>query len=439
MAFYNNLPFRVSSVSDPYNILTPADKTALENFQFSSPDLFDGRNFNFDLELAESTAAKDGKEVHVTFTFPPQYNIPDRTIAFEAYHLQPNSYIVKPGGSIHIPIRKAFRAWSQYPMNSRLPDGTLGCEVLWDDMGGLITDITLTPAHTQDKIDSEIFVRTNPDKTEGNVVVALTVDGTVVWSWHLWIIDYNPEQNTYTYANGGTTEFMRYDLGALDNNPTYKYESEGFYYQWGRKDPFPPTDELNDPQSRPFTDHHWVENFPGSISSFSTAPRPNWSNSQEAWKYTITNPLTYITTQAEPHNWDYANNSLWTLFDSNQKTYKTEFDPCPEGWRVPQTQHPWGNETKFFNPVPSQNNFGSAFGYTRTDGYYMPATGYIDNEGNYTHIGQEAATYTAWITNQGQGNYTSYLSVSFVPGNSSYGYTSGRKSSALNIRCSRPK
>lgn len=119
----------------------------------------------------------------------------------EAYYLFPNSYIVKPGERLYIPVRKAWRAWSQHPMNSEIPEGTMACELLWQDASSLISNIDLTPHYSQPMKDSEIVVQTNASAGEGNAVVALTMNGEIVWSWHIWVTDYDPEPaaNHYRY------------------------------------------------------------------------------------------------------------------------------------------------------------------------------------------------------------------------------------------------
>ena len=77
---------------------------------------------------------------------------------------------------------------------------------------------------------------------QGNAVIgAYDADGELIWSWHIWATDYDPD------AEGGTVDFNGYtlmnrNLGALanDNSTTDKIlASYGLYYQWGRKDPFP--------------------------------------------------------------------------------------------------------------------------------------------------------------------------------------------------------
>lgn len=72
------------------------------------------------------------------------------------------------------------------------------------------------------------------------MIGAYDAGGTLIWSWHVWAADYDPE------AEGGAVDFNGYsmmtrNLGALaaDNSSVENIlASYGLYYQWGRKDPF---------------------------------------------------------------------------------------------------------------------------------------------------------------------------------------------------------
>lgn len=56
----------------------------------------------------------------------------------------------------------------------------------------------------------------------------------------------------------------------------------------------------------------------------------NGNNSQI---YSIKHPLSYIYNTIEPYDWytttGYRNDNLWN------STYKSNYDPCPVGWRIP--------------------------------------------------------------------------------------------------------
>ena len=58
-------------------------------------------------------------------------------------------------------------------------------------------------------------------------------DGNIIWSWHIWATDKPAEQ---VYKNNAGTMMDR-NLGATTGTPGIK-ETVGLYYQWGRKDPF---------------------------------------------------------------------------------------------------------------------------------------------------------------------------------------------------------
>ncbi len=88
------------------------------------------------------------------------------------------------------------------------------------------------PYNDRNPTRSEIFFKTTGE--EGNVIVGIRKksedgkrleDREYLWSWHLWITNYNP-------AELGQTTMDR-NIGAMEPN------DPGFYYQWNRKDPFP--------------------------------------------------------------------------------------------------------------------------------------------------------------------------------------------------------
>lgn len=97
----------------------------------------------------------------------------------------------------------------------------------------------------------------------GNALIgAFNKDGVVLWSWHIWVPDADPENDAIEYyhykwdTNGIQTNVfepgrlvMRLSLGALKEYPTtagtVDFRTYGTLYQWGRKDPFPPVTSRN--------------------------------------------------------------------------------------------------------------------------------------------------------------------------------------------------
>jgi hypothetical protein len=74
---------------------------------------------------------------------------------------------------------------------------------------------------------------------EGNALIAaFDAQDKVVWSWHVWVTQYDPSAESVTSAAGDV--FMTRNLGAgAGGNATEDdiYLSYGLYYQWGRPTP----------------------------------------------------------------------------------------------------------------------------------------------------------------------------------------------------------
>ena len=88
--------------------------------------------------------------------------------------------------------------------------------------------------------EKKIVAVTAPGTSGNAVVAACGADGEILWSWHLWIADYDPAASLYTTpanASGTTWTFMDRNVGATTNAPD-SFDCHGMIYQWGRKDPF---------------------------------------------------------------------------------------------------------------------------------------------------------------------------------------------------------
>ena len=130
-----------------------------------------------------------------------------------------------------------------------------------------------------------------PYQNQGNALIALLDDNeNIIWSWHLWITEYNPETDYVTFSNGVVLH-NRY-LGALSD------EGIGLYYQWGRKDPLYGKSLVE------------TDEETGTID------------------YSISHPTTFMR-NSDLTNWDwnYDHTASWSV-------NKTVYDPCPPGWKV---------------------------------------------------------------------------------------------------------
>ncbi|MFR9620592.1 MAG: fimbrillin family protein [Rikenellaceae bacterium] len=231
---------------------------------------------------------------------------------------------------------------------------------------------------------------------EGNIVVAVLLDDEILWSWHLWITDYDPDTiaaqcsataGEYTYSVGRYKgEVHRYDdsslwssdniygdkfimdrnIGALDTD----YNSSGkgvLYYQFGRKDPMP-------------------------HSTASGGVTIDDSDVQVSFITAVQNPTTFYTRSDEPYGWcneSVESSDLYLWNDKNvpnpayfddKEHIKSIFDPSPLGWRLPIH----GTYANLGNSNCSSN--GSELVYVNE--IYFPFTGYRSNQtGNRNDYG----------------------------------------------------
>ncbi|MCD7970087.1 MAG: FimB/Mfa2 family fimbrial subunit [Alistipes sp.] len=397
----------------------------------------------------------------LTFRFPDS-ELPDTTLVFKTMNLLPNCYMVAPGNSVHVPVRNPWDArWNgvkpyQRPQLPELPHtGDFTCGLLWEDVDGLIQDVVFTPANTFDPYRTEMTVKTDGSRGEGNAVIALRRNGTIIWSWHVWVTVFDPDApgaNIYTYNDGEPLYFMDRNLGATANvNDTEqnKLKSLGLYYQGGRKDPFPPLGRI--PGS--------LEEAPGLTSHRPVYPDNNIfkveqfipGDTERAMLRTIENPTTFITAPQLPHDWygDNAEDFRWYTAHNGDGSLdpvliymKYVYDPCPKGWMVPHSgtktsrrDWEWGsldpgnNFIPEFDPGKIPQDFGII---TRFNDFY-PASGFINHtDGTYREVGFNVlVSENQFVTTEGHLQQSVLeISVNENPQYASRPYATGR-----NIRC----
>lgn len=247
------------------------------------------------------------------------------TPAFANPELLPNCYVVSPGETLYIPVCKAFGVWEKNEVLAGAGTGMLGAmgaRVVWEDVRYLLNDDQITVLGSGSK--AVIQVRTTP-RTCGNAVLALEIGGEIRWSWHLWITDYDPNA--------------------------------------------PEAQKSKNIATRP------VWNGVGVKVGFST--KANSAVIRDNLVASINEPLALIKGLGLPYDW-YATEkkqgqNRWCAADGS----KTEFDPCPRGWRVPVSG--FGTLSPWYNCVTAGIPWLN--GVIWEDLGYWPAAGLLESSG----------------------------------------------------------
>ena len=158
------------------------------------------------------------------------------------------------GSSIGTPIKYVKVLW-QTKEYGDIGDPILGVVNSSTDHTNIV-DIT----NGESVENARIYCRIAPNTLGGSgAIAAYNESDEILWSWHIWVTDYNPDatgnQDVQTPVNKrklkfeygsytGNLPMMDRNLGAaagyitLPPDELEKSKTNGFYYQWGRKDPF---------------------------------------------------------------------------------------------------------------------------------------------------------------------------------------------------------
>lgn len=274
----------------------------------------------------------------------------------------------------------ATKAQHRYIFNpmiggSSTPLETVEIKLLWQTKSKLVKYLDLNDGIASFYIDED---EDNEGKVmPGNALIgAYNADGEIIWSWHIWVTNNDPADNVIPL---GQASVMGVNLGAECNSDgstdTQKiYESYGMYYQWGRKDPFVGPKDYKFTGNRDATlyDNRSYEVYLNYAESTEEQGTLEWS---------VSNPTTLIKGVKDNGNdWLYSShdNELWST------TSKTEYDPCPAGWRVADASVFEGLSLNATYDAMSWEELQPLYGIMLTDGtsdYFFTAQGrrnYLD-------------------------------------------------------------
>jgi len=292
-----------------------------------------------------------------------------------------------------------------------------GARLIWQDVQGLISSVGI------DTSDNGYLTFTIDEDNiaEGNAVIAATLSGTVVWSWHIWVTTETLSNTTvvetgshnYTVApvNVGqvntvvgsgikyagsmsrvratvdnvTVEFEVTQPDFLEMTTVTPYPSP--YYQWGRKDAMMPATGAYNMSGTAIASYNSSDGTYATSATIST---------------NIQNPDKWYNVSNKPYNSTARN-----CWDMNQTgggnvataTIKTVYDPCPPEFCVP-TGNLW---YYFYNAVSGIMSTWDASYRTATwnigitgDPIMFPASGFrADSGGTIVRVGEGGWSWSA--------------------------------------------
>lgn len=311
--------------------------------------------------------------------------------------------------------------------NGGANNGVDGAHIVWADEKDLVY-LSASPIK-QDGGNAYLdFEVKAADIKSGNAVVAVTKNGTVVWSWHLWFapksalnkievtnhqgVKYNfteetlgwkpkGEVTTYTaprtvkvkveqtIANGGVKQVTVINI---TQNPGGKKEGTTTFYQFGRKDALPGTNTF----------------YPTTGYSFDN------TTGGRSLGYAIQHPENmFIYAQTGTYYYDWCNATYYNLWSADNTTtgfndnavVKTVYDPCPVGFKMPASNAFTGftsdgqNQSTAANINAKETNessvkFSAAYGHNfYTNGsknatIFFPASGFrLVSVGSLSDVG----------------------------------------------------
>lgn len=308
-----------------------------------------------------------------------------------------NCYIVDSPGAYSFSIGDDY-----FPINGNPFEAV----VLWESFG---TDIAPRVGDVINDVvfsNGKISFATSTELHNGNAVIALKdMDGTILWSWHIWVCEsFDPNLTSQDYANGAGTMMDR-NLGALSAEPGSPL-AFGLFYQWGRKDPFLSAYSYN-----------------SSAPASSTA---NWPAAQvvnDANSYTIKNPMVFrLNGSASPDS------NAWS-------TKKTVYDPCPPGWKVPDggPDGIWSIAGITQSVVPYNSEYKGKFFDTNTPNIraWYPAGGNLWGNVGPSRVYEISYGNAWWLSN----TYSDNNMWAFVINKSENKDIQGMYNSGFYVRC----
>ena len=380
----------------------------------------------YKIPLVYGNAIQNGGQNSKAYTY--KGNPSDPNIAFVLKHFKDHN-----NQDITDPWIERTNTWANYGVND--------AKVVWADDAGLVQFGATKIVHDASNNAFVQFEVPAANIKNGNAVIAVMKNGTVVWSWHLWFIhddvlnttacwnyqnkeyDFTEESlgmkytswtgTTYTsprsvkvkveqkVENGGVKKI---GILTITQKPNSTRQGITTFYQFGRKDAFPAVDAI--------AEGAFNKNAGNNMSIQNGIQHPeNFYTNGSSWE---SNP---------PAGYSYYNlwsaNNTTTGFNDNA-VVKTVYDPCPVGFKIPASNAFTGFTTdgQNFGPINVTGTWNNGHNFnnkiTNPDAsVYFPASGSRNyNNGSVGYVGI-GSYYCSAIPENGP-YYCCYLNFSKV-------------------------
>ena len=332
---------------------------------------------------------------------------------------------------------------------------TMSADLVWQDADKLIYYNSYQIVDVNSKKYMKFHISKSNIK-QGNAVLAVKNSSQILWSWHIWVtaLDvYSTQTVTSTYSSTTQTfNFMPVPLGWYSASETVnpkaytlfvKQEGSGkiangtvtqagqtgsasgtcTFYQWGRKDPFPPSDG----STLTSNNNKTVYKYDASGNS-TTSNCWSQSSSQATIATSILNPSTFYYGYA---NWcSQSSYELWNVGEDDynvdfETITKSVYDPSPAGFRLPETAAFTGFTVNGANGGTRNGTWNSTTnGYTFTTNNvetYWQACGYrAYDSGSLIYVGSNGNYWSAGPSSTTNGRYLYFFSSYVNPQNYYY-------------------
>lgn len=320
-------------------------------------------------------------------------------------------------------------------------------ELVWQDAPNLVTDIKYNNTGN----GNISFTVDKNTIRQGNAVIAIKdASDKVLWSWHIWVTDENIGQTIeVTNHQGKKYKLMSVNLGWCDANAvtyaersckvkftaggesqtiTVKQASNSIttgnnhpYYEWGRKDPFLPSNGLAntnkiwyDKDGNAHTEKPKTENLSTGIACIKNyILKPDVMQSQYSGDNTYANL------------WS-ADNNVYTVNDKN--VIKTIYDPSPVGFKLPPSNAFTGFTTTGNNTNNTLSEINGTWSSSSLKGWnfytdssksktiFFPASGYrYRSNGMVSNVSSDGFYWSAVPSSPTKGHYLYFSSLQVIP------------------------